>query len=126
MRKPTILFILPFIVSVVQCAGIPQIQDLFKPNTSAIVDFLDKTASTYFSQDNTSLLPVSKDMAHIDKTSDIYKRGFFLAGMAKSSNCRPSLEKWDCLSCYSTLPDGIVARSFDIMGTKGAIVVSAK
>jgi hypothetical protein len=80
-------------------------------------------------QDDITVLPVSKDMYHVNSTSnEIYRKGLFLAGMTRSSNCRASLDKWDCPTCKSTLPDGVVVRSFRThpLDVTGYIVASAK
>ena len=52
----------------------------------------------------------------------------FYSNLCKTSNCRASLDKWDCENCVTTLPDGVVARSFQTypLGVTGQVIISEK
>ncbi|RCI00693.1 hypothetical protein CU098_005111 [Rhizopus stolonifer] len=72
------------------------------------------------------ILPNAQNVTHFDATSSVYKDAAFHARLARTSNCRASSDKWDCEQCQSTLPDGIVVRSFSTfpLGVTGNVVLS--
>jgi hypothetical protein len=127
--KISIVLIISFTASLVHCQ-VPKspLQD-FADNVENFFSIFDLIYESFFQpQDDISVLPVSKDMYHVNGTSEIYKKGVFVAGMTRSSNCRASLDKWDCPTCNTTLPDGVVVRAIrnHPSDATGYIAVSAK
>jgi hypothetical protein len=74
------------------------------------------------------LTPDARSVVYYNSTSEEYKRFSFYSKLSKTSNCSPTLDKWDCDNCKEILPDGVVVRSFATfpLGITGNIVVSDK
>ncbi|KAG1440703.1 hypothetical protein G6F56_011808 [Rhizopus delemar] len=60
----------------------------------------------------TELLPVAKSVMNYDQNSEVSKELMFVSALCKTTNCRESLDLWDCPTCKEILPDAIVVRSF--------------
>ncbi|KAI9333067.1 Alpha/Beta hydrolase protein [Pilaira anomala] len=91
-------------------------------------DSTDLTSSKYpIKPLNESLvLPKSQRIYRFNSTSNVIKTALFYSNLCKTSNCRASLDKWDCENCLSTLPDGTVIRSFQTfpLGVTGQVILS--
>ncbi|KAI8094430.1 Alpha/Beta hydrolase protein [Thamnidium elegans] len=74
------------------------------------------------------VLPNAHEVYHYDNSSEAIKTALFYSNLCRTSNCRASLDKWDCENCVSTLPDGMVIRSFQTypLGVTGQIILSEK
>lgn len=73
-------------------------------------------------------LPNAQQVYHYNSSSEVVKAALFYSNICRTSNCRASLDKWDCENCVSTLPDGMVIRSFQTypLGVTGQIILSEK
>ncbi|KAI9265329.1 Alpha/Beta hydrolase protein [Helicostylum pulchrum] len=73
-------------------------------------------------------LPNAQKVYHYNSSSDAVTTALFYSNLCRTSNCRASLDKWDCENCVSTLPDGMVIRSFQTypLGVTGQIILSKK
>lgn len=72
------------------------------------------------------VLPKSQKIYRFNSTSSVIKTALFYSNLCKTSNCRASLDKWDCENCLSTLPDGAVIRTFQTfpLGVTGQVILS--
>ncbi|EIE80109.1 hypothetical protein RO3G_04814 [Rhizopus delemar RA 99-880] len=64
------------------------------------------------SSNESDLLPKARDVTYYDQNSDLAKELQFVSALCKTTNCRESLDAWDCPICAEILPDAIVVRSF--------------
>ncbi len=127
-KKSIVIILYCFAISLVKCRAPPGTFILPDAVIEGLV-FIDKLLQTFvFPQDDISVLPLSRGMYRANETSDIYKKGVFVASMTRSSNCRASLDKWNCTTCNSTVPDGVVVRTFRTypLDATGFIVLSEK
>jgi hypothetical protein len=73
------------------------------------------------------LLPPAQNVYRYNSTTPEFIDAHFHAALSRTSNCRPSYDKWDCGElCETYLPDGEVIRSFSTfpMGITGSVVLS--
>lgn len=125
--KVSLLFTLT--IASVQCLTLPLSQDNVTKILGELEDILVTAVySKYLIDDNIDTLPLATNSYNITESNEIYKKGRFVAAMAKTSNCRLSLDKFDCSICKETLPDGKVVRAIETYpyDTTGHIVVSEK
>ncbi|KAG0984574.1 hypothetical protein G6F29_004681 [Rhizopus arrhizus] len=66
----------------------------------------------FMSSNESDLLPKAKDVTYYDQNSNLAKELQFVSALCKTTNCRESLDAWDCPICAEILPDAIVVRSF--------------
>ncbi|GAA5795292.1 hypothetical protein HPULCUR_000647 [Helicostylum pulchrum] len=59
-------------------------------------------------------LPNAQKVYHYNSSSDAVTTALFYSNLCRTSNCRASLDKWDCENCVSTLPDGALDALYDI------------
>lgn len=123
MMKRGIFILSILVLQAVNCLSLklPQKRNL----ASTLVDtFL----SSYRDLDEVSHLPDADQIFRFNRTSDVVKQAVFYSNLCRASNCRASLDKWDCENCVSTLPDGMVIRAFQTypLGVTGEIVTSEK
>lgn len=73
-------------------------------------------------------VPQSVKLYRLSNSTKEYQEGIFRAKLCKSSNCKPSYDKWNCDDCKDFMPDGVVLRSFSTfpVGTTGFIVISER
>ncbi|CEG83223.1 hypothetical protein RMATCC62417_17183 [Rhizopus microsporus] len=66
----------------------------------------------FMAPNETSLLPSSDVVYTYDETSPVAKELMFVSALCKTTNCRESLDVWDCPTCSEVLPDAVVVRTF--------------
>jgi hypothetical protein len=74
-------------------------------------------------------LDMATNVYKYDTKSDEYQEAVLYAKLCAASNCKASYDKWDCGEyCDSTIPDGVVIRSFSThpLGVNGYILRSEK
>lgn len=77
--------------------------------------------------DEYKLVPPAQNVRRYNNTSPEFLDAQFHAALCRTSNCRPSFDKWDCGElCDTYLPDGEVIRPFNTfpMGVAGYVVLS--
>ncbi|KAG1429227.1 hypothetical protein G6F59_002966 [Rhizopus arrhizus] len=61
----------------------------------------------FMSSNESDLLPKAKDVTYYDQNSNLAKELQFVSALCKTTNCRESLDAWDCPICAEILPDAI-------------------
>ncbi|KAI9269873.1 Alpha/Beta hydrolase protein [Sporodiniella umbellata] len=128
MVLKSIVFYLPLISSAVYCLrSSAKNDDLQWPVTYANTDkppaiydpseplsiYMDIVRDKVFMVSNEiELFPISKTVKTFDQHADISKELMFISLLCKTTNCRESLDVWDCPECEKVLPDAVVVRSF--------------
>lgn len=121
------IFVLSIIaLQVVASLSVKTLEPLGKRSLASTL--VDTFLSAYRDLNEASVLPDASQIYRFNRTSDVVKQAVFYSNLCRASNCRASLDKWDCENCLSTLPDGMVVRAFQTypLGVTGEVVTSEK
>lgn len=123
MIKSSLFVVSIVVLQLTHCLSIERME-----RRSLATTLVDTFLSSYRDLDEAAHLPDAEQIFRFNRTSDVVKQAVFYSNLCRASNCRASLDKWDCENCVSTLPDGMVIRSFQTypLGVTGEIVTSEK
>ncbi|KAI8992307.1 Alpha/Beta hydrolase protein [Pilobolus umbonatus] len=99
--------------------------DTPSPKINSLIDLLSRV---FIKDSNDELFtPPASTVIEYANHSDLIQDFIFYSALCKTTNCRKSVDKWDCAQCKQILPDGRVVRSFITypFDVTGQVVVSA-
>lgn len=128
MFKRSILILLALALKSISCMSLEKPGIIALENRANWDKIIDEYIFPSKPLNESLILPNAANVYRYDNTSEVVKSAIFYSNLCKTSNCRASLDKWDCENCATTLPDGVVARSFQTypLGVTGEVIISEK
>ncbi|CAO3697685.1 unnamed protein product [Rhizopus stolonifer] len=86
--------------------------ELYNPNSSLSGYIEMAQGGAYLKSNESYLLSATENVITFDQNSAVAKEFMFISSLCTTTNCRESLDHWDCPKCPQLVPDGVVVRSF--------------